>query len=147
MTVSALRSLTGRLGRVQLVSLAIAIAWGAALVVGALVAPVYQTSSVSSSGAAAAGSATLLAVNGWHVVLVAAAPLAAALITGGMLWRRNGRRGAGAFAWVASGLLGCFNLLAMLSIGLFVLPVTVALLVACGSHGQRPPGVATGLGI
>jgi hypothetical protein len=53
------------------------------------------------------------------------------------LWRRRGRQGAGVIAWVVTALLVCFNVLALLSIGVFLLPVTLALVVACSTHGSR----------
>jgi len=145
--VSAVGSAGSRFGRLEGISLAIALVWGAGLVVAALLVPVYQSSSVSSSGAVTDGLATLVGVNGWGALLVAGAPLAAATVTGCVLWRRAGRQGAGVLAWAVTGLLGCFNLLAMLSIGVFVLPVTIALVVACGTHGRKPHGLATRPGI
>jgi 4-amino-4-deoxy-L-arabinose transferase-like glycosyltransferase len=113
------------------------------LVIAALLVPVYQSASVSSSGAVTDGSATLVGVNGWGALLAAAAPLAAAAVTGYALWRRTGRQGAGVLAWTVTGLLACFNFLAMLSIGVFVIPVTLALAIACGTHGPKPRGVVT----
>ena len=150
-TVSAVGSVGGRFGRFERLSLAVALAWGIGLVVAALLVPVYQSSGISSSGTSGAsssgtmtgGSATLVGVNGWGALLVAGAPLAAAMVTGCTLWRRAGRPGAGVVAWTVTGLLVCFNLLAMLSIGAFVLPVTLALVVACGTHGRKPHGVVT----
>src|SRR5262245_39132033 len=142
-TVSAVGSAGSRFGRLEGISLAIALAWGAGLVVAALLVPAYQSSSVSSSGTVTNGSATLVGVNGWGALLVAGAPLAAAAVTGYALWRRAGRQGAGVVAWTITGLLVCFNFLAMLSIGVFVLPVTLALVVACGTHGRKPHGVVT----
>lgn len=131
-----------RLGRSERISLAIALVWGAAVVIAALVAPVYQTSGASSSGAVTHGSATLVGVNGWGALIAASAPLAAALMVGNVLWRRAERPGAGVLAWTVAGLLACLNILAMASIGAFVLPVTVALIVACSTHGRRPQGTA-----
>jgi len=145
--VSAVGSLANRFGRFERISLVIALAWGAGLAVAALVVPVYKSSSVSSSGTVPDGSATLVGVNGWGALLVAVAPLAAAMVTGSALWRRAGRQGAGVFAWAVTGLLVCFNLLAMLSIGVFVLPVTLALVVACATHGRKPHGVVTRSGV
>ena len=145
--MSAVGSLRNRFGRPEGISLAIALVWGAGLVVAALLVPVYQSSSVSSSGAVTDGSATLVSVNGWGALLVAGAPLAAAAVTGCALWRRPWRRGAGVLAWAVTGLLGCFNLLAMLSIGVFVLPVTIALVVACGTHGRKPHSAVTRPGV
>lgn len=132
--------LGSRFGRLEWISLACALVWGTGLVIAAFLVPVYQSLSVSSSGTVAAGSATLAGVNGWGALLVAGAPLVAAVVTSSALWRRAGRQGAGVLAWAVTGLLGCFNVLAMLSIGVFVVPVTVALAVACGSHGRHRPG-------
>ena len=141
--VSAAGSLARRFGRLEWISLAIAIAWGAGLVIAALLAPVYQSLSVSSSGIAANGSATLVDVNGWGALLIAGAPLAAAVLAGYGLWRRAGRAGAGVLAWTVTGLLACFTVLAMATIGVFVVPVTVALFTACAAHGRRPHGHLT----
>jgi hypothetical protein len=110
------------------------------LVIVALLAPVYQSQSVSSSGSMTNGSATLVGVNGWGALLVAAAPLAAAVVTGCGLWRRARRPGAGVLAWTVAGMLACFNVLAMATIGVIVVPVTVALFAACAAHGERPHG-------
>lgn len=142
-TVSAGGSAGSRFRRPEWRSLAFALVWGTGLVVAALLVPVYQSLSVSSSGAATDGSATLAGVNGWGVLLAAGAPLAAAVVTGCALWRRTGRQGAGVLAWTVTGLLAFFNFLAMLSIGVFVIPVTLALAIACGTHGSKPRGVAT----
>jgi len=85
-------------------------------------------------------------VNGWGVLVIACAPLAAAVMTAGALWRRAGRQGAGVLAWTVTGLLACLNAVAMLSIGVFILPVTAGLAVACGSHGRTPHGELTSAG-
>jgi len=37
-----------------------------------------------------------------------------------------------------TGLLACFNVLAIATIGVFAVPVTVALFAACAAHGGRP---------
>jgi hypothetical protein len=146
-TVSAVESLGSRFGRLEGISLALALVWGAGLVIAAVLVPVYQSASVSSSGTVTDGSATLVGVNGWGALLVAGAPLAAAVVTGCALWRRAGQQSAGVLAWAVTGLLVCFNVLAMLSIGVFVVPVTVALAVACGTHRRKPHGVVTRSGV
>jgi hypothetical protein len=133
-TVGAVGSSGRRFGRLEGISLAFALAWGTALVIAALLVPVYQSLSVSGSQAVIDGSATLVAVNGWGVLLAAGAPLAAAVVTGWALWRRTGRPGAGVLAWTVTGLLVCFNFLAVLSIGVFVIPATLALVIACANH-------------
>jgi hypothetical protein len=141
--VSAVGSLDRRFRRQEWISLAIALASGTGLVILALLAPVYQSQTVSSSGTMANGSATLVGVNGWGALLVAGAPLAAAVLAGYGLWRRAGRPGAGVLAWAVTGLLACFNVLAIATIGVFVVPVTVALFAACVAHGGRPHRSAT----
>jgi len=127
----------GRLRRLEWVSLAIASVWGAGLLAAAVVVPVYSSSGVSSSGSVTYGSATLVGVNGWNVLLVVAVPLLATVIAGGALWRRGLRRGAGFVAWTIAGLLAVFNVLALASIGVFVIPVTACLFVACIGHGRQ----------
>jgi hypothetical protein len=134
--VSAVGSLASRFGRLEWISLAFALAWGTGLVIAALLVPVYQSSSVSGPGTATDGSATLVGVNGWGALLVAGAPLVAAVVAGCALWWRAGRASAGVLAWAVTGLLACFSFLAILSIGVFVLPVTLALVIACGAHGR-----------
>jgi hypothetical protein len=135
--------LARRFGRLEWVSLAIALALGTGLVIAALLAPVYQSQSVSNSGVTTNGSATLVGVNGWGALLVAGVPLAAAVVAGYGLWRRAGRPGAGVLAWTVTGLLACFTVVAIATIGLFVAPVTVALFIACAAHGGRPHGQVT----
>jgi hypothetical protein len=139
-TVSAVGPVGSRFRRLERISLAFALVWGTGLVIAALLVPVYQSSGVSSSGAVTDGSATLVGVNGWGVLLAAGTPLAAAVVTGCALWRRTGRQGAGVLAWTVTGLLAVFNILAMLSIGVFVIPVTAALAIACGTHGPESRG-------
>jgi hypothetical protein len=127
----------GRLGRLERVSLAVAAVWGAGLLAGAVVVPVYSSAGVPGSGAVSHGSATLVGVNGWGVLLVASVPLAATAMVGGALWRRGSRSGAGVLAWTIAGLLAVFNVLALASIGVFVIPVTACLFVACAGHGGQ----------
>jgi len=134
--VNAVGYLDRRFRRPEWISLAIALASGAGLVVAAVLAPVYQSQSVSSTGAVTNGSATLVGVNGWSALLIAGAPLAAAVVTGYGLWHRAGRPGAGVLAWTVTGLLACFNVVAMATIGVRVIPVTAALLAACAGHGR-----------
>jgi len=136
--VSAVESLDRRFRRPEWISLAIALASGTGLVILALLAPVYQSQSVFSPGTMTNGSATLIGVNGWRAMLVAGAPLAAAAVAGYGLWRRAGRPGAGVLAWTVTALLACYNILAIATIGVFIVPVTVALFAACTAHGGRP---------
>ena len=127
----------GPLGRLEQVSLAIAAVWGAGLLAAAALVPAYASAGASSAGAVSHGSATLVDVNGWRVLLVAGVPLVATALGGGALWRRGPRQGAGALAWTIAGLLVVFNVLALASIGLFVIPVTACLILACTGHERK----------
>jgi len=132
-----------RLGRVASLALLFAALYGAALIVGGFVAPVYESETGSSSGGVTHGTDTLVGVNGLGVVIVLGLPLLVTLAVGCALWPSS-RRGAMPVAWTLTGLLAAFNLLAMLSIGVFVLPVTAALIVACGTRrpGSKHPRAA-----
>lgn len=122
-------------------ALVLAAAYGAALLVAGFLAPVYQTHDSSSSGSSRTGSATLVGENGVGAVVVLTVPLVVTVAVGAALRMRR-RRPAVATAWALTGLLALGNLLAMLSIGVFVLPVTVALIVACStSWPPRTGGV------
>jgi hypothetical protein len=101
----------------------------------------YESTSGSSSGEVRHGSGTLVGVNGLGVVVVLGVTLLVTLAVGCALWQRSRRRGV-AFAWALTGLLAVFNLLAMLSIGVFVLPVTAALILACAA--SRPQSKRSG---
>ena len=95
--------------------------WGLALVIAAVTVPVY-----SSGG-------TLTEVNGDGILAVVAIPL---LVTVGVALAlrhryRTGRRGPGVVAPMLTGLVLIFCVLGMLTIGVFVLPVAIALVVAC----------------
>jgi len=127
----------GRLRRLEWVTLVIASVWGAGLLATAVVVPVYSSSGASSPGSVTYSSATLVGVNGWGVLLASAVPLVATLVVGGALWWRGSRPGAGVLAWTIAGLLAVFNVLALLSIGVFVVPATACLFVACASHGRQ----------
>jgi len=139
----------GPLGRLEWVSLVSAAVWGAGLLAAAVLVPVYASVGVSSAGGDSHSSATLVGVNGWRVLLVVGVPLVATAMVGGALWRRGPLQGAGLLAWTIAGLLVVFNVLALASIGLFVIPVTAGLVVACAGHernrgGQvRHPGLAS----
>ena len=129
-------TLDARLGRAERTALVIALVWGVLLVAAALLVPVYSSTAVSSSGTVTTGSATLVGVNGWTGLLVASAPLAGTLVAGYALWRRADRDSAGVLAWAVAGLLAFLTVAGILSIGVFVLPVTAALIFACLKHGR-----------
>jgi hypothetical protein len=121
-----------RLGRIASVALLIAAVGGVALVVAGFLAPMYATATESASGEVTYGTDTLVAVNGPGAVAVLGVPLLVTLAVGSALWQ--GRRGAVAVAWTLAGLLAAFNVLAMASIGMLIVPITAALLVACAVY-------------
>jgi hypothetical protein len=119
-------------------------AWSTALLVAALVVPMYGSTtarSIAPADPSAVASetvavntthATLVQVNGVHVLVPMALPLLA-VVTVAVL-RPAHRR----LAWAVTALLLAFCLAAMLSVGIFVLPAVILLVVAC----SRPPVVA-----
>ncbi len=126
-------------GRLAFGATLAATVWGVALVVAALVAPVYSV--MGSSGAHT--TATLVEANGEGVLLISAVPLAIAVVVWLALHRfcTTGRRGARNVAWALVILLAGFCLLA--SVGLFALPAAALLAAAArltpsgtsGPHG------------
>ena len=77
-------------------------------------------------------SQTLVQANGGKVVFIVSIPLVGALlaILTIVARLRHARTGVGIFTWLVVGVLGAFALLGMLTIGPFVAPVPVCLLVA-----------------
>ncbi len=131
----------GSLSRAAWVALGVAVLWSLALLVASTLAPAYQSTTETDSGTVTPGSATLVGENGWGVLVVMAVPLIVTVVVGFALWRRGAGRAAGVIAWTLTGLLAGLNLLAMLTVGLFMLPVTVCLVVACAL--RRPDLRAT----
>ena len=77
-------------------------------------------------------SQTLVQANGEKVIFIVAIPLVGSLLA---IWTvvarlRHSRRGVGIFTWLVVGVLGALALLGMLTIGPFVAPVPICLLVA-----------------
>lgn len=98
------------------------ITFGAGLLVAAVTIPVYNGTV----------SQTLVQANGTKSIVIVAIPLAGALLVFGtiLLRLRHARAGVGAFIWFVIGVLGAFAFLGMLTIGPFVAPVPVCLLMA-----------------
>lgn len=122
-----------RADRATRILLAIATLWSIGLVVAAVVAPAYSSSSASSSGSATHTSATLVEENGLRVLAPVSVPL---LAVGAVTFslrrrRRHEKPGAGALAWTVVALLGGFTFLAMFTIGVFILPVAGLVTAAC----------------
>jgi hypothetical protein len=107
-------------GRRAFVLTLLALVWSIGLLVTALFAPAY-------------GSTTLVQENGSGVLIPVGIPAVISVAVWLALWRRCTRGGSvsGVVAWTCVSLLVVFCLLALASIGLFVIPVAV--LLACAT--------------
>ncbi|WP_062288133.1 hypothetical protein [Demequina phytophila] len=106
----------------------VAVAWAALLPVLALVVPVGTEITSGSDGVETTRHLTLAQAEGISGVLTVAVPLLLVLLAGGaMAARASWGLPVG---WTLFGLLAAANLLALMSVGIAVIPVTVALLVA-----------------
>lgn len=104
--------------------------WSVGLVAAGATVPVYRTASAGSDGSVTSHGETLIGENGAWVVVVLVVPLIATLLVAGALLTSRDPWALW-FASVVTGLLAAVNLPAMLTIGIFVLPVTAALVGAC----------------
>lgn len=122
------------------VALGVALIWSLALAVGAFALPVYNGEVVTDSGSTST-TATLVEINGIGVLGVVLAPLAATLVVAALVVMRRRRPVLGALAWVTVSLLAVLTVAALASIGLFFLPVVIALAVAVAlSKDPAPAG-------
>lgn len=80
-------------------------------------------------------SATLVQVNGMKVLIPVGVPLVVVgLVVAALRYRRSrGKPGAGVIAWASAGLLGLLALAGMVTVGIFVVPVAVVVMVVCAS--------------
>jgi uncharacterized membrane protein YhaH (DUF805 family) len=126
-----------------------AFAWGATLVAAAFLLPVYGSSSATATSGLAVPSlsSTLVGVNGLGVLVPVGLPALAAAVIWFALHRKRSResRLSGYVAWALIWLLAAFAVVAIASIGMFVLPA-VALLARAAwltpSGAQRGPAAA-----
>lgn len=144
-----------RADRPTRVLLGTAALWSVGLVVAALTAPFYSSASSSSPSSpigapghpmttatqVAHTSATLVHLNGFKVLAPVSLPLLAVIVVAFALSRRRKREtpGVGRLAWTVSALLVGVVLLGMLSIGPFIAPVAVLVVVACARSSGQPP--------
>jgi len=124
----------------EYIVLGVAFVWGVLVIVGAGTMPLYSGESIkttydpvtgTSATSATTVSATLVGQNGGYAYIIAALPLVAVTVIALAMALRDPRRGTPPVAWIVLGLFGAFNLLAMLTVGVFFLPVTACLLAAC----------------
>lgn len=122
-----------RTGRVRIAALGFAVLWSALLPVGGLTLPLYGTASESTTdgpfSGSLSGSATLVAVNGGGVLVVLLVPLLVSVLVAA--FQAVGTPPATVAAWLLTAALFGLTAIAMLSIGIFVLPVPIALALAC----------------
>lgn len=137
--------------RLWLVCVVAAVAWGVVLLAAAFVAPVYRGTSmtVPCAGCPAVETQetrTLVEVNGPRVLLPVAVPLLGALTVGTLLLIRGatGSAAASFAAWLVVVVLGVFVLLAMFSVGTYMLPSVALLVVAALFAPRAAGGVGTG---
>ncbi len=114
-------------------ALAIAGLYSIGIIVAGFFVPMYSSLSATSTGEVTYGSGTLVAENGLNIVFVLAVPLIFTFAIWAAL-RLHARRGAMALAWTLAGSLALFNLAAIMTIGLFIVPVTICLLYACSRY-------------
>jgi hypothetical protein len=127
----------------------IAALYGAGFLIVGLFVPTYSSTSSSTSGGVTehlSSSSTMVAVNGVRVLGVLALPLVAVMLVWMSLkWqRRHYRLGAGVLAWIVVALLGALSLLALLSIGIFIVPLAVILAIACANAPTTTPKAPIG---
>jgi hypothetical protein len=96
--------------------------------------PTYESVSETASGGVTRSTATLVSENGNGILIVLALPLAMTLAVSVALRLRAADRGV--TAWTLTAGLGLFNLLALASIGILVVPVTAGLVIACAAASR-----------
>jgi hypothetical protein len=109
-----------------------AIAWSVGLVLVALLAPVYgsSTGGLGDDGVTLT-HATLVQVNGVRALALMVVPGLAALVVAGALRARwADQRWSRLLAWAAVTVVAAETVVGILSIGIFILPVTLPLAAA-----------------
>ncbi|HEY5111187.1 MAG TPA: hypothetical protein VII67_02540 [Acidimicrobiales bacterium] len=109
--------------------------WSVALIAASFFVRAYQSSGATfgTYTTSPPPGATLIQENGDKVLIPLSVPLVIVLIVAALMLRRQ-RRGqvlVGPAAWTGAVLMGILSFLGLFTIGPFILPVTVLLLVAC----------------
>jgi hypothetical protein len=132
--------------RTSTIGIIVAAVWSIVLWIGGTSVPVYSSETVSSDGSSTQASQTLVGANGTSAIVVLLLPLMVTVLVALSLALVRGRPGL-VLAWVLTGLLAAFTLLAMLSVGIFLIPVTAGLVVACvgaRARSRAVPSTVTG---
>jgi hypothetical protein len=117
-------------------ALLVARIYSVAIIVAGFFLPAYTSLSVTSTGEVKRVSTTLVGENGFGSVFVLSVPLVLTLAVGVAL-RLHAKRRAMAVAWTLTGLFAMFNLAGVMSIGLYIIPVTLCLLYACSRYAPE----------
>ena len=129
------------------VLMVVAVLCSLGLLVAAETFPVYESDPITVVGGANGGpdttsvshtTATLVEVNGIHALEFMALPLLASLVVAVALLRRRTGSLARVIAWGVTGVMGLYTMLAMLTVGPAMLPVTGCLVMACAFDSGRP---------
>ncbi len=127
---------TDRRRRVMIRLIGTALVWSVGLIVAAVLLPTYDGQTVTNANGVTLTSSTFVAVNGAWSLIPVSMPAIACVVVAVAIHRR--------WRWIAVaavGLLTALSLLAILSIGVFVLPVVVLLAFAVS---LAPPAAASG---
>lgn len=106
-----------------------ALIWSVGLVLAALLVPVYNGQTVSSSQGLTLSTATLIQVNGARALIPVLLPTVVSVVVAVAIRQRHrhGQHRSAILAWLLIGLLTVTTVLAIFSIGAFMLPVVVLL--------------------
>jgi len=119
----------------------IAGAWGVAVLAFFLAGPVYRTATNSTGGTTHTGTASGIQVGISPVAIIFLAVVTLALIGIAVTAFQDGRglRGYRGWLWAATAVFGAYCLLALLSIGVLLLPGLVCAIVASVLAGVKHP--------
>jgi hypothetical protein len=109
-----------------------ALIWSIGLVLAALLVGSYTGQTVSSEAGVTLTTRTFVQVNGLRALVLVVIPTVACLAVATALWHRHRRRApwGGPVAWTAIGVLTIEALLGIATVGLFMVPVIVLLVVS-----------------
>jgi hypothetical protein len=124
------------------VLLSAAAVWSTLLVVGACTVPVYRGVTMTTDDAGrtteTATTDTLIGQNGTGALVPVAIPLVATAVSAVLLALAARHRWAEWAAWAPVAVTAALTLLGMLTIGIFVAPVTLALVIATALTPTHP---------
>jgi hypothetical protein len=105
-----------------------ALVWSVGLLLASLLVGAYKGQTVSSSAGITLTTRTLVQVHGLQALVLVLLPVVACVAVAVALWhRRRGAAWSGPVAWAAVGVLATESILAITSLGAFLLPAVVLL--------------------